>query len=85
MQNMQKTEFLQLMDELFELDEGTIQGADELQQIPGWSSLTFIGLIAMVDEECEVTLAPKSILACQTVDDLIALLGHAVEPTSAAA
>mgnify|MGYP001233701763 CR=1 FL=1 len=82
---MQKKEFLQLMDELFELDEGTILGSDELQQIPGWSSLTFIGLIAMVDEECEVALAPKSILACQTVDDLIALLGHAVEPSSVAA
>jgi len=82
---MRKNDFLQLMDELFELDEGTIQGSHELQQVPGWSSLTFIGLIAMVDEECEVTLSPKSILACQTVDDLIALLGHAVEPTSAAA
>ena len=82
---MQKTEFLQLMDELFELDEGTIQGSDELQQIPGWSSRTFIGVIAMIDEECEVTLAPKWILACQTVDDLVALLGDAVEHSSVAA
>lgn len=82
---MQKTEFLNLMDELFELDEGTIQGSDELMQISGWSSLTFIGLIAMVDEECGVMLAPRSILACHTVNDLVALLGDAVEPLAAAA
>lgn len=82
---MPKTEFLELMDELFELDDGTIQGSDELNQIRGWSSLTFIGLIAMVDEECGVTLAPKSIMACQTVDDLIGLLGDAIEPPAAAA
>lgn len=82
---MSKTDFLLLMDELFELDDGTIQGSDELNQIPGWSSLTFIGLIAMVDEECEVTLAPKSIMACQTVDDLIVLIGDAIEPPAAAA
>ena len=76
---MSKTEFLELMDELFEFDPGTIQGTDELQQIAGWSSLTFLGLIAMADDECGVTLAPKSILECHTVDDLIGLLGDAVE------
>lgn len=74
---MSKTAFLELLDELFELDPGTISGSDELQQIHGWSSLTFVGLIAMVDEECGLTLAPKSLLACKSVDDLVGLLdGH---------
>ena len=82
---MLKTDFLLLMDELFEFDDGTIQGGDELNQIRGWSSLTFIGLIAMVDEECGIALAPKSIMACRTVDDLIGLLGDAIEPPAAAA
>lgn len=82
---MSKTEFLELLDELFEFDTGTIQGSDELQQIQGWSSLTFIGLIAMVDEECGVTLPPKSILACKTVDDLVGLLDGHIEDVRAAA
>lgn len=82
---MSKTDFLLLMDELFELEDGTVQGTDELNQIRGWSSLTFIGLIAMVDEECGITLAPKSILACRTVDELIGLLGGAIETPAAAA
>jgi len=82
---MTKTDFLMLMDELFEFDSGTIQGTEELQQISGWSSLTFIGLIAMVDEECGVTLSPKAILACRTVDDLAALLGDRISAPRAAA
>jgi len=81
---MPKTEFLSLLDELFELDEGTIQGTDTLQGIPGWGSLTFVGLIALADEECGVTLAPADVLACSTVDDLIGLMGEAVEVRHAA-
>ena len=71
---MEKTEFLLLLDELFELDEGTIAGGDTLQDIDGWSSLTLIGLIALIDEEFDVRVAPDSILNCQTVDGLIGLL-----------
>ena len=82
---MSKTEFLELMDELFELDPGTIQGSDELQQTPGWGSLTFLGLIAMVDDELGIGLQPKSILSCRTINDLIALLGDEITEDSAAA
>lgn len=82
---MPKTQFLHLLDEIFELDAGTISGGDVLQDIPGWSSLTFVGLIAMVDEECGVTLAPNDVLACRTVDDLIGLLGGKVQSARLAA
>jgi acyl carrier protein len=70
---MEQQSFLRLLDELFELDQGTITPSDVLQDIPGWSSLTFVGLIAMVDEECGVTLAPAAVLKCRTVCDLYAL------------
>jgi len=82
---MLKTEFLELMDELFELDPGTIQGSDELKQIAGWGSLTFLGLIAMIDDEVGVCLPPKTILNCLTVDDLVALLGDGVSESRSAA
>ena len=81
---MNSTEFLALLDELFELDAGTITTADVLKDIKGWSSLTFIGLIAMIDEECGVCVPPKSILACNTVGDLMAILGDQIQDKRAA-
>lgn len=66
--------FCQHLDELFELDAGTIQPTSELQQIPGWSSLTFMGLIALVDEEYGVTLRPAAVLKAVTIADLATLI-----------
>jgi acyl carrier protein len=77
---MDQNGFLQLLDELFEFESGTIQADQALQEIPGWNSLTFVGLIAMVDEECGVTLAPGAVLKCRTVGDVFAL----VTPTGSA-
>ncbi len=71
---MEKTEFLLLLDDLFELDAGTIGGGDTLQDIEGWSSLTLIGLIALIDDEFDLRIAPDSILNCRTVGGLIELL-----------
>ncbi len=72
---MNKSSFLAALHELFEADAGTIQGTSVLQDVPGWSSLTFIGLIAMIDEEFDVMVSPGTILKCRTVADLL----HAVE------
>lgn len=76
---MPSTFFAQL-EELFELAPGTLTGAEQLTQLPGWSSLLFVSLIAMVDEEYGVTLAPKEVLACRNV----AALGGLVQMQAAA-
>ena len=68
---MCKPDFLAALHELFELDAGAIHDTSVLQNIPGWSSLTFIGLIAMIDEQFGVTVAPNTILKCRTVADLM--------------
>lgn len=68
---MDAQQFLSELDELFELDPGTLTPANVIQDIPGWSSLTFMGLIALVDEECGVTLSPDTILRCETLADLM--------------
>ena len=68
---MNKSSFLAVLHELFEADAGTIHSTSVLQDIPGWSSLTFIGLIAMIDEEFGITVTPGTILKCRTVADLL--------------
>lgn len=82
---MNKSKFLAALHELFEADAGTIQDDSVLQQIPGWNSLTFIGLIAMIDEEFGVTVAPASILNCKTVADLMAAVEAEQTPARMAA
>lgn len=71
---MNQGAFQALLEELFELDEGAIGSDTPIREIPGWSSLTFVGLIAMIDEECGITLAPNAILSCRTVGDLTSLV-----------
>ncbi len=72
---MDAPQFLAELDELFELDPGTVTPANVIQDIPGWSSLTFMGLIALIDEECGLTLSPDTILSCETVADLLKEVG----------
>ena len=82
---MDKAEFLASIEELFETDEGSLTGAEEITEIPGWCSLIFVGLIAMVDEQYEVAVPPESVLNGQTVDGLFAIVEAAVSEQSRSA
>ena len=68
---MRHASFLAALHDLFEVDAGTIHSSSVLQDISGWSSLTFIGLIATIDDEFGVSVSPGKILKCQTVNDLL--------------
>ena len=71
---MNKTQFLRLLDELLELEEGTLKGGEILEALEDWTSLTVVGFIALADEEFGVAPSPDKIRECRTIDDLIALL-----------
>ena len=76
---MIKSDFLLLVDELIEVDFGTLKGPEVLSDIGGWDSLAVMGFIALVDEKFETTLSPKRLAACRTVNDLIGLIGDKIE------
>lgn len=67
---MAQPDFCELLDELFELDPGTADRSTVLKEIPSWSSLTFVGLIAMIDEEYGVALSPGVIMSSETAGEL---------------
>ena len=48
---MDAPQFLAALHELFDVNAGSIHKETVLQDIAGWSSMTFIGLIAMLDED----------------------------------
>jgi acyl carrier protein len=72
---MTRKEFLNLLAEIVEEDPGTLTGNELLkEQVAGWNSLAVVSFIALVDEHFDFPLSPKAIVACSTVNDLIALL-----------
>jgi acyl carrier protein len=71
---MNKHEFLLLVDDIVEAEQGTIAETDVLQELEGWDSMAVMGLIAAVDEKFGVTLAPEKIAASRTVADIVTLL-----------
>jgi acyl carrier protein len=81
---MIQEEFLENLTDLFELEPGEIAGTSVLQEISGWDSLTFLGLIALVDENYGIALAPQQVLACHTIDDLIGLINGVDDANRAA-
>lgn len=74
---MDKTQFLKLIDELLELDEGTLKGDEQLDGI-GWDSLATISFMALVDERFGLSLQPRQIAGCSTASELTVLLGDRI-------
>ncbi len=70
---MTHDEFLGELGELLEADS-PLTGPEELSSLGSWDSVAVISVMAMVDEKSGVTLDPKKIYACNTVDDLFALV-----------
>ncbi len=76
---MKQSDYLRELEGLFELDPHTVTTDSVLQDLDGWGSLTFLGLLSMTDGELGITLSPQQVLKCATVGDLLKLLGSTIE------
>jgi acyl carrier protein len=64
-------EFIELFAEQFdETDASEFQASTAFHDLEEWSSLIALSVIAMVDEEFEVTLKGDDIRAAVTIEDL---------------
>ena len=70
---MTREELLAGLSELLETDS-PLTGSEELDGLDSWDSVAVVSFMAMADDRCGVTLAPKAIYACNTVDDLLELV-----------
>lgn len=71
---MTKQELFTELEEVLELDEGSLKDEDILADIEMWDSLAVVTFIAVVDEHLEMTLEPEKISQAKTVSDLVALV-----------
>ncbi|NRA73975.1 MAG: acyl carrier protein [Rickettsiales bacterium] len=73
---MNKKEFLQLIDELLELDSGTLKGDEDLDSLSSWDSLAVLGFITLVDKKFDLVLNPDNIVKAKTINDLICMIDN---------
>jgi acyl carrier protein len=70
---MTRDEALKAIDELVDLPSETLKGPEKLEDVEGWNSMAMIGVIALADEN-GVTLSPRQIAGCTTINDVLALM-----------
>lgn len=75
---MNAEDFLRALDEMLELEPGTLTGAEALESLEGWDSLAVISFIALVDEKLGLVVAGEKLAQARTVADLLAVAGVAV-------
>ena len=65
---------LNALDELLELDPGSLKGAEDLAEL-GWDSVRAIEFIVLAEEKAGVQIVPAKLAEAKTVNDLLSLLG----------
>lgn len=70
---MTRQQFLIKLGEILELPAGFLQGTEKLEDLETWDSLAMMNLIAMVSKDSGLTLSPRQIAPCVTVNDLASL------------
>jgi acyl carrier protein len=70
---MTPAEFNLLLDEMLELEAGTLTGAERLEDIETWDSLAVISFIALVDEQFGTLIESEKLASAGTIGDLYQL------------
>lgn len=68
---MELIEFISnFADQMDDTDPSEIKATTVFRDLDEWSSLSALSIIAMVDEEYDVTLGAEEMRAAETVEDL---------------
>lgn len=71
---MTNQEKLQLLEEIMELDEGTLKEDMLLSDIDEWDSISLLSFMAMMDEKFSKNITGSEVKAQKTVGDLMSLM-----------
>jgi|AGTN01.1.fsa_nt_gi Phosphopantetheine attachment site. len=75
---MNKAAFLNELAIVLDLPEGSLTGAEVLEDIPEWDSLAVISFIALVDEKFDIVVDGEALAKAKTVDELVAMAGSKI-------
>lgn len=71
---MTKQEFLHELEQMMELDYGSLTGKEALTALPEWDSLQILNLLVLVDEKFGVVIDGVHVMEAKTVNDLLVLV-----------
>lgn len=71
---MSDKEKIVILEEIMELDEGTLSVGDMLADYAEWDSITALSLIATMDEKFHKTVTGAEIKALKTVSDVLEMM-----------
>ena len=66
---------LALLEEMMELESGTLNEETVLEELEEWNSLAAISLIVLVNEKCGMILTAEEIKSFKTVSDILNYMG----------
>ena len=72
---MENTEKLQMLEDLFELEEGTLEATQLLADLEEYDSMSKLSLIVMMDEDFGKKLTGEQILKFNTIQDILDFMG----------
>lgn len=72
---MTRQDALRLLEDMLELEAGSLHGPEALGEVEGWDSLSIVDFMALADTHRGLTLLGNQVTACKTVNELIDLLG----------
>ncbi len=73
---MKEQEMIVELEEIMDLDEGTLSMDSVLTDFEEWDSLSALSLIAMAKQKCGVVLMAENIQQFQTVKDIFDFLNR---------
>jgi acyl carrier protein len=76
---MTKDQFLRALEEALVIDAGTLTDGLALADVREWDSLGVVEFQSLVDEQLGKELPPQQITACETVDELVALVADKLD------
>ena len=71
---MSDQEKIAMLEETWELDEGTLTAETELAEIDEYDSMAKLSLIVLMDDEFDVKLTGDVIRGFETVSDILKLM-----------
>ncbi len=72
---METSKKLEMLEEMLELDAGTLEPAMELDDVDGWDSMASLMFIVLMDEQFGKEVNGEDIKKFTTVQDILDIMG----------
>ncbi|MBQ9758794.1 MAG: acyl carrier protein [Opitutales bacterium] len=71
---MDTQKFIENFKDAVEIEDREIALTDKFRKYPEWSSLAFLSVIAMIDDEYDVIIEGKDFKTLETLQDIVGVI-----------